>query len=281
MSKYPLIHQKLLHDGDLNAENFFEPHPISEDPIYAVHDDGYIAKLKANELSRKEEREIGFPFSERLLEREINIMNGSLQAALAAFENGAALNIAGGTHHAFKQRGEGFCIFNDIAIGAQYLLDHKGLERILVVDLDVHQGNGTTAIFRDDKRVFTFSMHGEKNYPIRKEVSDLDVGLPNGISDAAYLDLLDEHLHRLMHDFKPQFVFFQSGVDILETDKLGKLAVTLNGCEERDRLLIQSCFEHQVPVCAVMGGGYSEDIGIIVEAHCQTFRLMNRIWYNS
>ena len=272
MSKYPFMRQSLLRNGFTEA-HFFEPEQMSTDVILETHDPVYWNKLLSNSLSRQEERRIGFPWSDRLLDREIHIMYGTVQAALSALEHGVAFNIAGGTHHAYRDRGEGFCIFNDIAIGANYLLKHTRVEKVLVVDLDVHQGNGTAAIFQDNPNVFTFSMHGEKNYPFKKEQSDLDIGLPNGIQDAEYLSLLREHFDAVMNWFHPDFIFYQSGVDILETDKLGKLGVSLSGCEERDRIVLSKAADLGIPLTAVMGGGYSPDINTIVEAHVNTYLL--------
>jgi len=186
--------------------------------------------------------------------------------------------VAGGTHHAFADRGEGFCCFNDQAVAANYLLD-KGLARkILIVDLDVHQGNGTASIFRDEPRVFTFSMHGERNYPLRKEQSDLDIGLPDGMEDEAYLNILKENLPRIADEFQPDFVFYQSGVDVLASDKLGRLHLTRQGCRERDWFVLSFCKRNRIPVAVSMGGGYSPRIADIVEAHANTFRVAQELF---
>lgn len=206
--------------------------------------------------------------------REQRIMQGTVECALIALEKGFALNIAGGTHHAFRDRGEGFCLLNDLAIASQYLLD-KGLrKRILIVDLDVHQGNGTASIFQNENRVFTFSMHGEHNYPLQKEKSDLDIPLPDGCTDEYFLGLLNQHLPKVVDQFQPDFIFYQSGVDILATDKLGRMKVSLEGLKERDRIVVNTARQNQIPLAGAMGGGYSEDIRIIVEAHCNLFRLV-------
>ncbi len=207
------------------------------------------------------------------------IANGTLQAALFALEHGVAMNVAGGTHHAFTDRGEGFCLLNDQAIAANYLLRHRGLRQVLIVDLDVHQGNGTAQIFRPEPRVFTFSMHGGNNYPLHKETSDLDVPLPDGITDQAYLAKLRELLPALLDRVEPDFVFFQSGVDVLHTDKLGKLGLTLAGCKERDRLVLAACRQHRIPVAVCMGGGYSARLSDIVAAHANTFRLAQELFF--
>lgn len=278
MSKYPFIVQQLLREGTVDQHSFFEPEELPFEYIEWTHEQGYIEKLREGTLTRTEERRIGFPYSTRLLKREIMIMNGTIQAAESALEHGIAFNIAGGTHHSFADRGEGFCLFNDIAIACNYLLKTGKVHSILVVDLDVHQGNGTANIFKDDTRVFTFSMHGEKNYPFKKEQSNLDIGLPNNTEDLIYLETLERALASIMNMVKPDFIFYQSGVDILETDKLGKMKVSRDGCRKRDEKVIGLAHERGIPLTAVMGGGYSPDINDIVEAHCNTYRLADDLY---
>lgn len=279
MEKYNLLPEQLLYEGTISSENLFEPQALPESLVLRTHNAEYWQKLKEQRLTRIEERKTGFPLSPELVEREIIIMNGTLQAALFALEFGVSMNIAGGTHHAFSDRGEGFCLLNDIAISANYLLDEKLAKQILVVDLDVHQGNGTAELFQNESRVFTFSMHGAANYPLKKEQSDLDVGLPDGTEDEYYLTLLDHHLKRLFDEVQPDFVFFQSGVDVLRSDKLGRLGMTINGCKKRDHLVFEQCQLHQVPIVASMGGGYSVRIADIVEAHANTFRLAQSLFF--
>lgn len=279
MEKYNLLPEQLLYEGTVSHENFFAPAALPEGLVLRTHDANYWKKLKSLSLDRKEERKTGFPLSQQLVEREVTIMNGTLMAAKYALEFGIAMNIAGGTHHAFTDRGEGFCLLNDIAIAANYLLDEGLAKKVLVVDLDVHQGNGTAQIFEQEPRVFTFSMHGASNYPMHKEKSDLDIGLPDGIEDDAYLKILRENLPRLMDEVAPDFVFFQSGVDVLATDKLGRLGMTIAGCKERDRTVLQTCFNNNIPVVASMGGGYSQKIAHIVEAHANTYRLAQEIYF--
>jgi acetoin utilization deacetylase AcuC-like enzyme len=196
-----------------------------------------------------------------------------------ALENGIAMNIAGGTHHAFTNRGEGFCLLNDQAIGARHVLKRGYARKVLIVDLDVHQGNGTAQIFRDDPCVFTFSMHGQHNYPLIKEKSDLDVGLPDFTNDKSYLSILDTNLKKVMDTFQPDFIFYQSGVDILDTDKLGRLSVTKMGCRQRDELVINLAFKNKIPLVASMGGGYSPNFRDIIEAHANTFRVAQDIFF--
>ena len=217
--------------------------------------------------------------SPHLVQRGRHIANGTIQCALYALQYGIALNVAGGTHHAFSDRGEGFCVFNDVAIAANYLL-HQGLvHQILVIDLDVHQGNGTAKIFMHDPRVFTFSMHGEKNYPLRKEESNLDLGMPDGADDAYYLGILRETLPRVLDEVQPDFIFYVAGVDVLATDKLGRLNLSISGCRDRDRMVLSACKQHQVPVAVTMGGGYSDRLALIIEAHANTFRLANELFF--
>ena len=279
MSKYELLPQQLLHEGTIKEENFFAPIPISTDAILAVHDQEYWARLDALALDRHEIRKTGFPLSRQLVDREVTIMNGTKMCADFALKHGVAMNIAGGTHHAFTNRGEGFCLLNDIAIASQYLLDHGLAKQILVVDLDVHQGNGTAEIFQNEPRVFTFSMHGGKNYPMHKEKSDLDIELPDGIKDSEYLHLLERNLDNLLTRVQPDFMFFQSGVDILESDNLGRLGVTLAGCKRRDEMVLNAAHRGEIPLVASMGGGYSKDIKVIVEAHANTYRLAQDIYF--
>jgi acetoin utilization deacetylase AcuC-like enzyme len=278
MEKYELLPQQLLHEGTVEAGQFFVPAPAEEALILETHEPDYWRRLSRLELTRQEIRRTGFPLSERLVLRERIIAQGTIDCTAHARAHGVALNIAGGTHHAFTDHGEGFCLLNDIAMAARYLLNHEGFRRILVVDLDVHQGNGTAQIFRDEPRVFTFSMHGERNYPLEKERSDLDVGLPDGTGDQAYLGLLGRHLPDLLQRVEPEFVFFQSGVDVLATDKLGKLGLTLAGCKQRDRMVLEACRQAGVPVVASMGGGYSARIADIVEAHANTYRLAQELF---
>jgi acetoin utilization deacetylase AcuC-like enzyme len=279
MEKYTLLPEQLLYEGTCTEANFFAPPLPPESLITRTHDEVYWQKLKTLSLSPQEIRRTGFPLSEGLVQREIRIANGTVLCTQFAREFGIAMNIAGGTHHAFTDRGEGFCLLNDIAVAANYLLDKDLSEKILVIDLDVHQGNGTAQIFRDEPRVFTFSIHGANNYPLHKEQSDLDIPLPDKTGDADYLQVLQEILSRLLDEQQPDFIFFLSGVDVLATDKLGKLALTREGCKERDRIVLQTCFTQKLPVVVSMGGGYSAKISDIVEAHANTFRLAQAVFF--
>ncbi|MDT0649363.1 histone deacetylase family protein [Autumnicola edwardsiae] len=279
MEKYELLPQQLLLEGTCTEENFFEPEIPDDKHILAVHDANYYSRLKNQELSEREVRKTGFPLTKALYEREIIIADGTMKCCQFSLEHGISFNIAGGTHHAYSNRGEAFCLLNDQAIAARYLQKNKLAEKILIVDLDVHQGNGTAEIFENDPSVFTFSMHGKGNYPFKKEKSDLDIEVPDGTGDQEYLQLLKETLPALIEKEKPDFIFYLSGVDILKTDKLGRLSCSVGGCKERDNFVLQLCHEHSIPVQCSMGGGYSPEIKIIIEAHANTYRLAQQIYF--
>ncbi|MCC3154482.1 histone deacetylase [Hymenobacter sp. BT770] len=279
MLKYELLPEQLLREGTASPADFFVATPPSTADVLLVHDADYYERLRLGQLTRQEERATGFPWSAALFEREVTILGGTIEAARLALKHGVAFNIAGGTHHAFRARGEGFCLLNDQAAAAAWLLAHEPtVNKVLIVDLDVHQGNGTAAIFQHEPRVFTFSLHGTRNYPARKEASDLDLPLPDGTDDAQYLQLLASTLPRLLDEVQPNFVFYLAGVDVLATDKLGHLALTREGCRRRDELVLSLCHRHQLPVVVCMGGGYSERIADIVEAHANTFRAAAGLW---
>lgn len=279
MSKYELLPQQLLHEGTVTADNFFTPKAATDELIVRTHDRNYWARLSQMKLTHREMRRVGFPLTQHLVDREIVIAQGTVDCAFHALTNGMAMNIAGGTHHAFTSRGEGFCLLNDIAIAANELLHQQAVSKILVVDLDVHQGNGTAEIFRDEPRVFTFSMHGANNYPLQKENSDLDIGLADRTDDSFYLKTLEANLNILLDRIEPDFIFYQSGVDILDTDKLGRLSVSRAGCKQRDRIVLTSAKRNKIPIVASMGGGYSPDFRDIIEAHANTFRLAQEIFF--
>jgi acetoin utilization deacetylase AcuC-like enzyme len=279
MSKYEVLPQQLLHEGTISEANIFNPEPLQEQWILRTHEAWYWQKLSSLSLTPQEVRRTGFPLTKELVDREIVIANGTVQCALFAKQNGMAMNIAGGTHHAFTDRGEGFCLLNDIGIATNYLLDNHLATKVLVVDLDVHQGNGTAQIFRDVNRVFTFSMHGANNYPLKKEHSDLDIGLKDFTTDDFYLSTLEVNLYNLLEQVQPDFIFYQSGVDILETDKLGRLNISREGCKQRDRFVLNTAKRNKISIVASMGGGYSPDFKDIIEAHANTFRLAQEIFF--
>jgi len=278
MLKYELIPEQLLHEGSITEEQFFSPAICSEETVLLTHDKVYLDKLLQQALTASEQRKIGFPQSPQLTQRELIITQGTIDCCYYANEYGVALNVAGGTHHAYADRGEGFCLLNDMAVAANYLLNRGDAKQILIIDLDVHQGNGTAKLFEEQPSVFTFSMHGAHNYPFHKEQSDLDIPLQDGINDAEYLGMLSETLPHLIKKVNPDFAFYLSGVDILNTDKFGKLKVTMQGCLQRDEFVFTTLKQNNIPVAVAMGGGYSPDIRTIVEAHCNTFRTAIRLY---
>lgn len=278
MDKYELIPLQLLREGVITPAHIFAPAPLDEASILLTHDAAYWHKLKHQTLSDREQRRIGFTQSPALTLREITICQGTIDCALHALQHGVALNVAGGTHHAYADRGEGFCLLNDFAIAANYLLQQKKIRQALIIDLDVHQGNGSAALFAGKEQVFTFSMHGASNYPFHKEVSDWDIPLQDGTDTGTYLQLLENALPVLINRVQPDLVFYLSGVDILETDKFGKLKVTPQGCRQRDEMVFSFLQQHGIPCAVAMGGGYSTNIKDIVNAHCNTFRAAAEIY---
>jgi acetoin utilization deacetylase AcuC-like enzyme len=278
IAKYELIREQLLWQGIARPEDIYDPGFCAEEDILRVHTAEYWGKVKELRLSPAEVRRLGLPQSPELVRRSLSSAAGTVQSALKALRDGIGLSLAGGTHHAFAERGEGFCVLNDIAISAARLLHHGQARQVLIVDLDVHQGDGTASIFQGEPRVFTFSMHAGANYPLRKEQSDLDLALPLGMGDAEYLAQLRATLPGLLERVRPDFIFYQAGVDVLATDKLGKLALTPAGCRQRDEFVLGLCHARQLPVAVSMGGGYSERLADIVDAHCNTFRVAYGLW---
>jgi acetoin utilization deacetylase AcuC-like enzyme len=279
MVKYELLPQQLVHEGTAAETDFFEPGIIALDKVLAVHEKQYLKDLLSLSLEPKKARKIGFPLSDELVKRELIIADGTLQGTEFALEYGVSFNIAGGTHHAYAGHGEAFCLLNDQAIAAKHLLDTNQAHKILIIDLDVHQGNGTASIFDGNPSVFTFSMHGKSNYPFKKEKSDLDIALEDHCSDDAFLKIVASYVPKLLEQFKPDFVFYLSGVDILSTDKLGKLGCSLAGCKKRDEIVFENLHQRQIPVQVSMGGGYSPEIKTIIEAHANTYRVAKSIFF--
>lgn len=273
MEKYELVPEQLLYEGTITREQFFHPDRLSEEEITLTHTSEYLDKLLYQNLSSKEIRRIGFPMRPALIDRGRYISMGTYQCALYAREFGISMNIAGGTHHAYADHGEGFCIFNDIAIASNLLIRDDPDTRILIIDLDVHQGNGTADIFKNDDRVFTFSVHGKNNYPHRKEKSDWDIPLSDGTGDREYLQVLQNALWQLHTIVKPDIIFYLSGADVLYSDKLGKLAMTLDGARRRDEMVFEFAIKKGIPVVVSMGGGYSKKLPHIIEAHSNTYRV--------
>ena len=278
MEKYDLLPKQLVHEGTCDPEDFFSPLAVDDQIVKVIHQKEYVDRLKHMKLDISEVRKIGFPISQQLVEREFIIAGGTIEGALKSLESGISFNIAGGTHHAHSSHGEAFCMLNDQAISARYLLDHQHAKKVLIIDLDVHQGNGTAEIFKKEERVFTFSMHGKKNYPFKKENSDWDIALEDDTGDEVYLNLLNDTLPRLFERADPDFVFYLSGVDVVDTDRLGRLGLSIEGCKKRDEQVLKFCHKLSLPAQCSMGGGYSKDIKLIIEAHANTFRLAQQIY---
>ena len=279
MIKYELIPEQLLRENTCSPDNFFEPGIISDEIVLKTHEEEYFKRFRNLNLSKKEVREIGFPLSKELVTREMTIAQGTIDCVNYSLKNGISMNIAGGTHHAFYDRGEAFCMLNDQAIAAKYLINKKLAKKIMIIDLDVHQGNGTASIFSENKDVFTISFHGKKNYPFRKEKSDIDVEFDDNTDDQFYLNKLKDLIPNAIDNFKPDFIFYLSGVDVLNNDKLGRLGLSIDGCKERDKFILELCNKNSIPVQVSMGGGYSELLKNIIEAHSNTFRLAQEIYF--
>jgi len=278
MEKYDLLPKQLVHEGTCDTEDFFSPQALDDKIVKVIHQEEYVDRLRHMKLDLSEVRKIGFPISQQLVEREFIIAGGTIEGALKSFESGISFNIAGGTHHAHSSHGEAFCMLNDQAIAARFLLDHQHAKKVLIIDLDVHQGNGTAEIFKKEERVFTFSMHGEKNYPFRKENSDWDIALEDNTGDEVYLNLLNDTLPQLFKRVDPDFVFYLSGVDVVDTDRLGRLGLSIEGCKKRDEQVLKFCHNRSLPAQCSMGGGYSKDIKLIIEAHANTYRVAQQIY---
>jgi len=271
MLKYELIPAQLLHMGLVGKEHFFSPEKSSPDIIALAHDWSYVDQLLSLTLDPAMIRRIGFPMSQALVDRELYLIDGTIQSALYAMKHQVSFNTAGGTHHAGKNFGEGFCLLNDQAIAAAYLIQQQLVKKVLIVDLDVHQGNGTAHIFEGHEAIVTFSIHAARNFPFKKEQSTIDIALSDGIEDEEYLSVLEQALSSCINSYQPDFVFYQAGVDVLATDQLGKFNLSLAGCMQRDRLVFQLCKSNNIPVQVSMGGGYSKDIKTIVNAHVNTY----------
>ena len=272
MKKYSMLRERVDRSGICKNGELRAPHAVTDEEILRAHNPGYLEKVVAGTLTDQEMRRIGFPWSRRMVERSRRASGGTLDAARIALSEGIATNLAGGTHHAFADRGEGFCVLNDSAIAARTLLAEGLVEKVVVLDTDVHQGNGTAAIVRGDDRVFTFSIHGAKNYPFHKEESDLDAPLPDGASDDAFLLALGERLERVLDLEDWNLAIFLAGADPFEGDKLGRLRVTKSGLAERDRMVLEGCRERDIPVAVTMAGGYAREVEDTVDIHFQTVK---------
>jgi acetoin utilization deacetylase AcuC-like enzyme len=272
MAKYSRLRERILAEGIVSADDLHEAPLASIEDLRLVHDTAYIDAVMTGTVPREIQRRIGFPWSPQMVERSRRSVGATIAAAHAALDEGVAANLAGGTHHAFADRGEGFCVFNDVAVAARVLQRDQLARRIAIVDLDVHQGNGTAAIFSGDASVFTFSMHGEKNFPFKKEISDLDVPLADGTGDDEYLSLLQSHLPVVLNRHQPDFVFYLAGADPFEGDRLGRIKMTINGLQRRDAIVMEACTRARLPIAISMSGGYADDVDAIVTIHTNTIR---------
>jgi len=281
MAKYARLRERILAEGIVAPEDLREAPAADWGDLSLVHDPAYIDAVRTGTVARDIQRRIGFPWSPEMVERSRRSVGATIAAAGVALEEGVAANLAGGTHHSFTDRGEGFCVFNDVAVAARVLQRDDHARRIAIVDLDVHQGNGTAAIFSGDESVFTFSMHGEKNFPFKKEVSDLDVNLADGTGDDEYLSLLRLHLHEVLNRHQPDFVFYLAGADPYEGDRLGRLKMTIEGLRERDEIVLGACSKAGLPVAVSMSGGYATDIDAIVTIHTNTIQTASRLKWHS
>ncbi len=280
IKKFELVRDKLIVEGTLRSEEIVEPQPAKIEDVLLVHTEDYISRLRSGNLTAKEIRKLGLPWSNALVRRSFLAMGGTIGAAKTALETGVASNLAGGTHHSFPDRGEGFCVLNDVAVAIRVLQKENLARRFLIVDCDVHQGNGTAFIFKIDESVFTFSMHGAKNYPLFKEISTLDIELPDATGDTEYLETLTEALPRVfLHN--PDIVFYLGGADPFEKDKLGRLGLTKEGLKRRDEIVLEFARERETPIVTTMSGGYASDINDTVEIHSNTIRAVKKIFADS
>ncbi len=278
MPKFKILRDLLLKDEVIKPEQIYQPELPDLELIQLVHTPEYVQAYCNGTLDHKAQRRIGLPWSEALAHRTRIAIGGTILAAKLALEYGCACNTAGGTHHAFPSYGSGFCIFNDLAIASRVLLDRGLVDKILIVDLDVHQGDGTAFIFQDDNSVFTFSMHCEANFPGKKQQSDFDVPLPVGLDDNSYLQILANHLSDLLTQVNPDLVLFDAGVDIHASDRLGKLSLTDWGIYRRERMVLSTCKAIGYPVASVIGGGYGKDMSALVYRHSLLYRAAKEVY---
>ena len=273
MAKYRLLRERVIGDGIIPASRVLEPDRAAVEDVRLVHTERYVDDIKGGRLDAAAERRLGFPWSTALVERSYRSVGGTIAASRAALEHGMAINLSGGTHHAFADHGEGFCVFNDVAIAIRVLQHERRLARVVVIDLDVHQGNGTNAIFAGDERVFTFSMHGAKNYPFHRVPGCVDIALPDGTADEAYLETLTAALPNALRSAGAELAVYLAGADILAGDRLGRLGLTHAGMARRDALVLGACREVGLPVAIVLGGGYGARLEDTVDGHVETVRL--------
>ncbi|MFN7454514.1 MAG: histone deacetylase [Pseudobdellovibrionaceae bacterium] len=277
MVKYRMLRDLLLSEGILQSHHLQESPLARPETLSLAHDPKYIQDMAEGTVEKGIIQRIGFPWSLGLFQRSCATVGGALGAALSALENGFAGNLAGGTHHAHFDRGEGYCVFNDIAVASRFLLQNGYRQRIAIIDLDVHQGNGNSSILSQDPRIFILSLHGEKNYPFKKVPSTLDIGLPDGAGDEEFLKALDQALPQVM-EFRPDFIFYQMGVDPLKEDLLGKLNMTFEGLKERDRRVLTMAAQEKIPLSLALGGGYAKPIDLSVRAYANTYQVAREIF---
>lgn len=275
--KFELVRDRLLAEGTLAPEELIEPAPARLDDVLLVHTEDYVSRLRAGRLTLKEIRRLGLPWSESLVTRSFFAVGGTIAATYAALDDGYSSNLAGGTHHSFADRGEGFCVLNDVAIAIRSLRAAGLIGRAAIVDCDVHQGNGTATIFAADDETFTLSIHGANNYPLFKARSNLDVEIADGASDPDYLESLAHHLHAVFAH-EPDVVFYLAGADPYAGDKLGRLALSIDGLRERDVFVLRECYEREIPIVTVMSGGYGKEIADTIEIHCNTIRMVKEVF---
>jgi acetoin utilization deacetylase AcuC-like enzyme len=276
--KFELVKDILLEEKTLLPEEIVSPEPAKVEDLHLVHTEDYISRLVDGTLTAKEIRKLGLPWSESLVRRSFHAINGTILATKEALKTGISSNLAGGTHHAFPDRGEGFCVLNDVAVAIRVLQRDKLAERFLIIDCDVHQGNGTAFIFKDEAEIFTFSMHGAKNFPLHKEVSSLDIELADNTSDVEYLETLSEALQRIfLH--QPDIVFYLGGADPFEKDKLGRLSLSKEGLMKRDEMVLEYAKNQDVPIVTTMSGGYAENIEDTVDIHANTIRAVKKVFF--
>ncbi len=273
MKKYARLRERAIGEGVLREDELFEPSAARDEDLLRAHSAAYVHKVKQGAFTRQEIRRMGFPWSPQLVERSKRSSGGTIAACWAALEDGMAVNLAGGTHHAGYEHGEGYCVFNDSAVAARAIQAETRVKRVLVIDCDVHQGNGTAAIFQDDTSVFTFSIHGEKNFPFRKVAGDLDIGLADNTGDEVYLDMLEEALHRILAVFDAGLAIYLAGADPYKDDTLGKLALSKDGLAKRDALVLGMCVKAGIPIAVTMAGGYAKKVDDIVDIHLQTIGI--------
>ena len=275
--KFELVRDRLLQDRTLSQDELIEPAPAAVEDVLLVHTDDYVTRLRTGQLTTREIRRLGLPWSQSLVRRSFYAVGGTLSAAMAALDDGFSSNLAGGTHHSFADRGEGFCVLNDVAIAIRALRQRGLIRRAAIVDCDVHQGNGTATIFAEDPETFTLSIHGANNYPLFKATSTLDIELVDGTDDDGYLKCLIDSLP-LVFEWNPDIVFYLAGADPYVNDKLGRLALSIDGLRNRDHRVFRECFLREMPVTTVMSGGYGKDINDTVEIHCNTIRTIKQMF---